>query len=114
MLPLLPLHSLLRHLLLHISVKYLSQANVANGGSRSLKIHPSPERFLTLVCTPPWSAYVSGMQEDLGFKGTQYNTLLSMFVAGYTIGQFPVRSCLPCAASWTSLTDPCSHHRVRC
>ncbi|EIM80384.1 MFS general substrate transporter [Stereum hirsutum FP-91666 SS1] len=45
-------------------IKYLDQANIAN-------------------------AYVSGMQEDLDFTGNQYNTLLSMFTAGYVIGQFP-------------------------
>lgn len=31
-------------------------------------------------------SYVSGMKEDLAFTGNQYNTLLSMFTAGYVIG----------------------------
>lgn len=52
------------------------------------------------------------MKEDLNFKGTQYNTLLSMFVAGYTIGQFPVRS-RPLSRAVLNSTDSDSNSFLR-
>ncbi|EMR72596.1 putative major facilitator superfamily transporter protein [Eutypa lata UCREL1] len=45
-------------------VKYLDQTNVVN-------------------------AYVSGMKEDLGMSGQDYNLLQTMFTAGYCIGNLP-------------------------
>ncbi|WVQ85194.1 hypothetical protein IAT38_007359 [Cryptococcus sp. DSM 104549] len=45
-------------------VNYLDRANLAN-------------------------AYVSGMKEEIGFTGTQYNTAVSIFTAGYIIGGIP-------------------------
>jgi ACS family pantothenate transporter-like MFS transporter len=35
------------------------------------------------------NAYVSGMKEDLGFKGNQYNLLSTFFTCGYLVGQIP-------------------------
>ncbi|ETS86264.1 hypothetical protein PFICI_00092 [Pestalotiopsis fici W106-1] len=35
------------------------------------------------------NAYVAGLQEALSLEGTNYNVLLSMTTAGYTIGQIP-------------------------
>ncbi|KAK4686085.1 MFS transporter, ACS family, pantothenate transporter, partial [Tremellales sp. Uapishka_1] len=35
------------------------------------------------------NAYVSGMKEDVGFKGNDYTYAGSMFTAGYIIGQWP-------------------------
>ncbi|KAH7120749.1 retrograde regulation protein 2 [Dendryphion nanum] len=35
------------------------------------------------------NAYVSGMKEDLGFKGNQYNLLATFFTCGYLVGQIP-------------------------
>lgn len=35
------------------------------------------------------NAYVSGMKEDLGFKGNQYNLLATFFTCGYLVGQVP-------------------------
>ncbi|KIY50074.1 MFS general substrate transporter [Fistulina hepatica ATCC 64428] len=74
-------------------VKYLDQSNVAN-------------------------AYVSGMEEDLHFKGDEYNTLLTMFTVGYVIGQYPgtlfmvqvsPAIWLPCCeVVWTVLAMCCS------
>ncbi|EFW99560.1 major facilitator superfamily transporter pantothenate [Grosmannia clavigera kw1407] len=35
------------------------------------------------------NAYVSGMKEDLGFKGDQFNDINTCFTVGYVIGQIP-------------------------
>jgi hypothetical protein len=35
------------------------------------------------------NAYVSGMKEELGFKGNQLNQINTVFTVGYTIGQVP-------------------------
>ncbi|KAF2788792.1 retrograde regulation protein 2 [Melanomma pulvis-pyrius CBS 109.77] len=35
------------------------------------------------------NAYVSGMKEDLNFKGNQYNLLATFFTCGYLVGQVP-------------------------
>ncbi|KAF4635795.1 hypothetical protein G7Y89_g2299 [Cudoniella acicularis] len=35
------------------------------------------------------NAYVSGMKEELGFKGNQYNVINTVFTVGYIIGQIP-------------------------
>ncbi|KAF2014042.1 putative allantoate permease [Aaosphaeria arxii CBS 175.79] len=35
------------------------------------------------------NAYVSGMKEDLNFKGRQYNLLATFFTCGYLVGQIP-------------------------
>ncbi|PWN53439.1 MFS general substrate transporter [Violaceomyces palustris] len=35
------------------------------------------------------NAYVTGMREDLGFKGTQYNQVNTVFTIGYIVGQLP-------------------------
>lgn len=35
------------------------------------------------------NAYVSGMKEDLDFRGNQYNLLTTFFTCGYLVGQIP-------------------------
>ncbi|KAK2627130.1 hypothetical protein QTJ16_003096 [Diplocarpon rosae] len=35
------------------------------------------------------NAYVSGLKEELGFKGSQYNLINTVFTVGYIIGQIP-------------------------
>jgi ACS family pantothenate transporter-like MFS transporter len=35
------------------------------------------------------NAYVSGMREELSFKGNQLNQINTVFTVGYTIGQVP-------------------------
>ena len=35
------------------------------------------------------NAYLSGMREELGFKGNQLNQINTVFTVGYTIGQVP-------------------------
>ncbi|KIA75766.1 MFS pantothenate transporter [Aspergillus ustus] len=35
------------------------------------------------------NAYVSGMEEDLGFKGNQFNVINTVFTVGYILGQVP-------------------------
>ncbi|KAL1956421.1 hypothetical protein VTO42DRAFT_7307 [Malbranchea cinnamomea] len=35
------------------------------------------------------NAYVSGMREDLGFKGNQFNQINTIFTVGYILGQVP-------------------------
>jgi|TARA_R110002003_G_scaffold112_18_gene9709 ACS family pantothenate transporter-like MFS transporter len=35
------------------------------------------------------NAYVSGMREELGFRGNQLNQINTVFTVGYTIGQVP-------------------------
>ncbi|KUJ12367.1 MFS general substrate transporter [Mollisia scopiformis] len=35
------------------------------------------------------NAYVSGMKEDLGFVGNQYNLINTVFTVGYVVGQIP-------------------------
>jgi ACS family pantothenate transporter-like MFS transporter len=35
------------------------------------------------------NAYVTGMQQELGFKGNQFNQINTVFTVGYTIGQVP-------------------------
>lgn len=35
------------------------------------------------------NAYVSGMKEDLNFRGNQYNLLSTFFTCGYLVGQIP-------------------------
>ncbi|ORY30835.1 major facilitator superfamily domain-containing protein [Naematelia encephala] len=55
--------------------------------------------ILTFVCLSQFvnyldrqnlaNAYVSGMKEELGFQGTQYNQAVSIFTAGYIIGGIP-------------------------
>ncbi|KAH8789759.1 major facilitator superfamily domain-containing protein [Hyaloscypha finlandica] len=35
------------------------------------------------------NAYVSGMKEELGFKGNQYNQINTVFTVGYVVGQVP-------------------------
>ncbi|KAF2494001.1 pantothenate transporter [Lophium mytilinum] len=35
------------------------------------------------------NAYLSGMKEDLNFKGNQFNQINTVFTVGYTIGQVP-------------------------
>lgn len=54
---------------------------------------------LSYVCLMYWvnyldranlnNAYVSGMQQDLGFKGTQLNQINTFFYGGYLLGQVP-------------------------
>ncbi|KAJ9651983.1 hypothetical protein H2198_008762 [Neophaeococcomyces mojaviensis] len=55
--------------------------------------------ILTYVCLMYWcnyldranlnNAYVSGMREDLKFKGTQLNQINTIFYGGYLLGQIP-------------------------
>ncbi|ORY63409.1 major facilitator superfamily domain-containing protein [Pseudomassariella vexata] len=40
------------------------------------------------------NAYVSGMKEDLGFVGDQYNQINTCFTVGYVIGQIPANMSL--------------------
>jgi MFS transporter, ACS family, pantothenate transporter len=35
------------------------------------------------------NAYVSGMRDDLNFKGREYNLLFTFFTSGYLVGQIP-------------------------
>ncbi|KDN53324.1 MFS general substrate transporter [Tilletiaria anomala UBC 951] len=54
---------------------------------------------LTFTCAMYWSnylsranlanAYVSGMREDVGFHGTQFNQVNTVFTIGYIVGQLP-------------------------
>ncbi|CAK3937685.1 Pantothenate transporter FEN2 [Lecanosticta acicola] len=55
--------------------------------------------ILSYVCSMYWvnyldranlnNAYVSGAQQDLGFKGTQLNQINTIFYGGYLLGQIP-------------------------
>ncbi|KAK3046673.1 hypothetical protein LTR09_011887 [Extremus antarcticus] len=55
--------------------------------------------ILSYVCLMYWvnyldranlnNAYVSGAEEDLGFKGTQLNQINTIFYGGYLLGQIP-------------------------
>ncbi|EIW73434.1 hypothetical protein TREMEDRAFT_59599 [Tremella mesenterica DSM 1558] len=55
--------------------------------------------ILSYVCLTQWvnyidranlaNAYVSGMKEELNFKGNQYNQAVSIFTAGYIVGGIP-------------------------
>lgn len=55
--------------------------------------------IMTFVCLMYWvnyldrsnfsNAYVSGLKEDLGMKGTEFNQINSVFYVGYTVGQIP-------------------------
>lgn len=63
--------------------------------------------ILTYVCLMYWvnyldranlnNAYVSGAEEDLGFKGTQLNQINTIFYGGYLLGS--VHSCIPKAST---------------
>lgn len=35
------------------------------------------------------NAYVSGMKEELGFRGDQFNQINTCFTVGYIVGQIP-------------------------
>ncbi|KAF2796504.1 pantothenate transporter-like protein [Melanomma pulvis-pyrius CBS 109.77] len=60
------------------------------------------------------NAYVSGMREDLNFKGNQLNQINTVFTVGYTIGQVPCNIALyyikpryffpACMVAWAGLT----------
>ncbi|KAF9064790.1 MFS general substrate transporter [Rhodocollybia butyracea] len=74
-------------------VKYLDQSNVSN-------------------------AYVSGMKEALDFQGNEYNTLITMWMVGYVIGQYPATLLMvkvspsiwlpSCEIFWTVLVMCCA------
>lgn len=49
------------------------------------------------------NAYVSGMKEDLGFHGNQYNLLATFFTCGYLVGQIPSQFILTYSMSDISL-----------
>ncbi|KAI1577276.1 UhpC Sugar phosphate permease [Pyrenophora tritici-repentis] len=60
------------------------------------------------------NAYVSGMKEELNFKGNQLNQINTVFTVGYTIGQVPCNIALyyikpryffpACMVAWAGLT----------
>ncbi|KAF2177686.1 pantothenate transporter-like protein [Zopfia rhizophila CBS 207.26] len=60
------------------------------------------------------NAYVSGMKEDLNFKGNQLNQINTVFTVGYTLGQVPCNIALyyvkpkiffpTCMVAWAGLT----------
>ncbi|KAJ4292735.1 hypothetical protein N0V90_009398 [Kalmusia sp. IMI 367209] len=60
------------------------------------------------------NAYVSGMKEELGFRGNQLNQINTVFTVGYTIGQVPCNIALyyvkprfffpTCMVVWAGLT----------
>ncbi|KXT06236.1 hypothetical protein AC578_9187 [Pseudocercospora eumusae] len=60
-------------------VKYLDQTNGQYGSVKSAK--DQAHVFLSVT-----NAYVSGMKEDIGMSGQDYNLLQTMFTAGYVIG----------------------------
>ncbi|PVH93768.1 pantothenate transporter-like protein [Periconia macrospinosa] len=70
------------------------------------------------------NAYVTGMQQDLGFKGNQLNQINTVFTVGYTIGQIPCNialyyikprvffpSCMVAWAACTMVTAAAQHPR---
>ncbi|QPG76084.1 hypothetical protein FOA43_003470 [Brettanomyces nanus] len=79
---------------------------------------------LSFVCLNYWTnyldrsnyanAYVSGMKEDLGMKGFQYNVINTAFTCGYVVGMIPNNIALLkisprywltfCSAAWGLLT----------
>lgn len=60
------------------------------------------------------NAYVSGMKEELNFRGNQLNQINTVFTVGYTIGQVPCNIALyyvkprfffpACMVAWAGLT----------